>query len=427
MSIHSNDSRQKQVFQEKQNSQNYKNSKDFHHLSIPEFSNVNLYNQKKPFLKKNSIHTPDSFDPEKTTPDSKKHFEYGTPLANDSQGIWKPPSLKGSFKRGASRPDSKNTANRHMIRAHELNKLENKYQNVLYENNKKPISHFTLQEGKAHQSLIDNRIHEEFRAKNSRGSKKNSKVRSKSRTNWSKQRLRKELEKFDEEIEDKEEDLHAQSLQHQEDFYRRNIEKRERKLGQRKSKRSSMKAIAQSYHQGMGSIHGRKKKSRNTSRKSKRTKKGHNRRVSSQLDETPKTNQYQQKMTRSQVRPIYAKRQIEEEFSRQKANWNMNVFDQGNTPRNPDFVDRRREYKMRQMRSSREMDRVAIEKRVRQSYEQNYIPDQVEYEEHWRRTQQQNHPQMHPHQYISKKEEKPKMNFDYGNLNANVRMHLPFE
>ena len=225
-------------------------------------------------------------------------------------------------------------------------------------------------------------------------------------------------------MEGEEENQHAQSLQHQEDFFRQNMERKEKKFSQRKSKRSSMKAIAQSYHQGMGP-QGRKKKSRNNSRKSKRTKKNHTRRISSQLEETPQTPQYQQKMVRSQIRPVHSRRQMEEEMARQRGNWNMQPFDQNmGTPRNPDFVDRRRQYKMRQLRSSREMERVPMQKRIRQSYEQNYVPDEIDYEEHWRRTQQQK--RKHP-QYISEKEAKSRMNFDYGNINANVRMQLPFE
>ena len=383
--MHSNDSRKKPHYNDNQISIEYENE-DFHHLSIPEFSNVNLYNQNKPFLKKNSIHTPDSFKKEKNSSENKKHFEYGTPIANESEGVWKPPNLKGSFQKNElQRQELNQLSNKQIIRGY--NQHENNFHNVLYENKKKkPISHFQVDEEKAHQSLLNNRIHGDIRERKSRGSKKKNKGRSKSRKNWSKQRIRQELEKFEEELEDDNmtESLGFKDIEKQ---YKTKNSEGIRKLGHKKSKRSSLKAINQSYHQGMG----RKRKSRKNSRKMNKNKKGHNRRISTQLVENSKLNAYKQKMIRSQMRTGYSSQKEEQNYIRDQIDWNSQSI--ANTPisyRNPDYIDRRRQHKIRQMRSSRDIEREPVQNHIRQSFEQNNIPNEMDHQDNWSRIKRMN-------------------------------------
>ena len=417
----SSDSRSKDQFNEQ--SGDYKEG-SFHHLSIPEFSNVNLYNQKKPFLKKNSINTPENFDHAKTTPEGKKHFEYGTPIT-DSKNQWYQQKMKGSFHEDRlSRQEEDHGQNMHLLSAYEMNQLENKYKASHPGNERQVISQFNVQDAKTHQSLMDNRMIGRLKKKKSvRESKRRKRKRSKSRTNWSKQRIKRELEKFEEELQDEEKEKSIINKVHD---LRQNPKKTEkaRKLESRRSKRSSVKAINNSY--GMGVV-GRQKKSRATSRNSNKGRKGHVRRISSQLEESEKMGNYQPKMVRSQVRGVYTSRNNQIDYSHQYFNRPMDYQDKpGMTSRNVDYQEQKRRHQMRQLRSSRDINQP-IMKRTRQSYEQNYVPRDVHRIEDWERMQLINRHRMNERMNYESNKESNRMNFDYRNINANAHMQLPFE
>lgn len=395
---------------------------NYHHLSIPEISNVNLYNQ-KPFLKKNSINTPDSVEGQSNTPENKKHFEYGTPLANDSH--WTPGRAKGSFhNKRQDQMGEKNLSNKNLLTAYELNKLESKYQKVGFGHDaQKPISQFTIREGKAHQSLLDNRVNRGYLRKNSRGSRKQVKQRSKSKKNWSKQRIRRELEKFEEELQEEGKEQYGGPEK-----------SKAGRLGQRKSKRTSVKAISNSSQRApvsLGNTYNMarmKKKSRvSSSRNSNQMQKGHTKRVSSNMEDSEMDSAYQQKMVRSHVRKSYTTRNKDHEMSMQIPSREIEGFDNmGYTQRNQGLMEKRRRHQVRYMQSSRDIGHHPIHKRVRQSHEHNYVPEEMErHIEPWERPQRinrHNYAQQEPY-----KQRNQKMNFDYRNINANVYMKLPFE
>jgi hypothetical protein len=275
---------------------------------------------------------------------------------------------------------------------------------------------------------MNNRVTGRFNEKNVRNSKKRKKPRSKSRTNWSKQRIKRELEKFEEELQ--EEESQDQSIVKRVNDLKNNnpaMQNKVRKLGRRKSKRSSVKAINQ--RKGMGVI-GRQKKSRGNSRTSKRARKGHKRRISSHLDESEKMGSYEPKMIKSQVRQVYTSRNNDLDYSLQHFGRPVDYQDKpGYTSRHPDYIDQRRRHQLNYLQSSRDIhNNRHLPKRMRQSYEQNYVPDDDHQMREWERMQRINRQRLIDRMnYEAQKESNQRMNFDYRNLNANGPMHLPFE
>lgn len=428
----------------------------FHHLSIPEISNVNLYNQ-KPFLKKPSINPEQSQESEQTPPQTKKHFEYGTPIATSAHPEWTPGRLKRSFhKDGKPRMQGKRPSNKKLLTAYELQKLESKYsqmphkqefaQHILGEAEEEqmqrkqwPISQFSINDPKAHQSLLDNRVDRKYQRKSSIGStKRKSKMRSRSkRKNWSKQRIRRELEKFEEEL--KEEESKQEPVE-PEDFNKPHPtqgKSKMGKLGSRWSKRNSVKAIEHTRSKGSAT---QKQMRIGSSRNSRQAKKGHVRRISSNIDEGPPTQVPRNKMTRSHIRQSHTARHYDHDMSLPIHPQGYNINQGGGhhyTGRvqeveNLGYDARRRKHMGGYLKSSRDMPvgfgeqhgHVHSRKHVRQSYEQNYVPPGPQYEGPWNA---QAKPQRQADVDRAQKNVNSNINFDYRNLNANVQMNLPFE
>lgn len=392
-------------------------------MSITEFNNFNLYNQ-RPFLKKNSINTPENYDSAQKNVARKKHFEYGTPVTGDPNSQWKSSRQKGSFREGGSEKGEFRRENQAMTK-YELDELEHKYQpGNLGDKRGDPVSQFHLKE-RTHSNSTLGRPGDRNKRKEVRASKRRPKQRSKSRTNWSKQRIQRELEKFEEEMEEesivkKVHDIHAHS---------------DAIGGVKRPKRSKRNSIKRMHQAQTGKTPlldvVRKKKSRTSSRGSFHMNKGHNRRVSSQLEDSNINPSQKQKMVRSQVRHVYTARNKEMDHSLQHPLGPPDPFEGvGITSRNSKFDQQRKRYQMRYLQSSRDIARKPILKQVRQSYEQNYVPEGHESQvEDWHQVPRRD--QYRQMNYKSHKDPNSKMNFDYRNLNANANanayMRLPFE
>lgn len=417
-SVRSNDSRKQESLDRPSDFE----ENPFHQLSIPEFNNFNLYNQ-RPFLKKNSINTPENYESAHKSMTGKKHFEYGTPVTGASDTQWRPSRQQGSFHEEAQSKAESRKDNQ-VLTKYDLDQLEHKYQPAeLTGRQSDSISQFHIRE-RAHPDSAQGK----HKRKDIKGSKRRQKQRSKSRTNWSKQRIQRELEKFEEEME--EEESIVKKVQ--------DIQAPQAAMGQlrrpKRVKRNSIKGMHHVQPPLPNAI--RQKKSRTSSRGSIQTNKGHSRRVSSQLEEQKKNSFQKQKMVRSQVRPSYTLRNKEASQSLHHPMERLDILDSvGVTARHPKFEQQKKRYQMRYLQSSRDIAKKPILKQVRQSYEQNYVPEHLEQNmEDW------GHPSRMPRRgqyrqmaYKSHKEPNSNMNFDYRNLNANTKakgnayMRLPFE
>jgi hypothetical protein len=428
--VHSSHSRKKEKFGEA-----LEEDQDYHHLSIPEISNVNLYNQ-KPFLKKNSINTTQEKNNAHDTPQKKKHFEYGTPLSNGSNTDFTPthPHPHQPFeKEPTPRNMEKNHSNKKLLTTYELNKLENKYGYFRPEEELvKPISQFHAQDKKVHQSLLNNRVEHKHPRKNSIGSKRRPKNRSKSkskRKNWSKQRIRRELEKFEEELQEEVQRQGKEQKEEGDDIYLSKampIRSKMGRLGQRKSKRASLKQIHKHPQKANSFIEPVKASSRlNSSRNSQKLKKQHLRKISNNLEDHQR-NFGTSQMTRSHLRQIQTARHQQHEMSLPLHSQN---FEHPMDSDHPHFAQRRRKVVGRYLQSSRDIQPQMNPKHIRQSYEHNYVPGPRDHHSsNWEDAHaRQRIPGQLPPNYQPHSKRNPQMNFDYRNLNANVHMKLPFE
>ena len=413
-----------------------------HDTPMREIGNVNLYNQGKVFLKKDGRNA-EPLEISEYSTGNKKHYEYGSPLNHNKEQL-----QQEGHNNSRRRMSNKINSNKELARALELENLEDKYQNHLYEKPKvkNPNVRYSEREMIIHSSLSNNRnnggsartyLNKPRRNENEvehnlkrRNSKKQGSKRSDSKSNWSKQRIQSELEKLEEELEEDNLDFNTikptHYSQNQHKMNKRSSLKEVRGQAQKRRSSRAKKAINEMTAQNEMFLNPHRRigsGKQSTSRVNSRKLNTHHRRISSNIDDLSSYREYKQKHSKGNPKNFNNDQYISSStFKGSKMNTEVGNFNRVSNVRS-------QRDRLRALKSTREIRQGSIEfNKVRQSYEQNFIPEKsIEWGKRRIRAEEVLGEDSSDEDFEEMARPNPKMHFDYRNMNPNGHMRLPFD